>query len=100
MTAILDIMHSYYAATHSKETWPSSGHARLERNWDLDGSDHGWEWWDGWLDQLDHGATAAVTENGGPACSMEGVYITCNKNEQSLNSNMTLFIFHYFYQAQ
>ena len=31
---------------HSKETWPSVGYARLERNWDLDGSDHGW---------LDHG---------------------------------------------
>ena len=27
---------------HSKETWPSVGYARLERNWDLDGSDHGW----------------------------------------------------------
>ena len=45
MTAVLNIMHSNYAATtrlHSKETWPSSGYARLERNWDLDGSDHGW----------------------------------------------------------
>ena len=45
MTAMLDIMHSNYAATprlHSKETWPSSGYVRLKRNWDLDGSDHGW----------------------------------------------------------
>ena len=53
---------------HSKETWPSVEYARLERNWDLDGSDHGW---------LDHGTHSPIytAQLGG---GNKGEVPTCN----------------------